>query len=281
MKDMLMLCAVEYHYGAKLKLVHMLPLVNLVLNLVGESNDIVDDYREKVKWDGTSGDVAEKSYFLHLYVYREEWDKANELYNYLVDLDIGPLRSFPIWHTRVFFFAVVAIRNAQKAKLLNRRKWARIAQGHVDSIRTWVLQRKAINLVHKLHILEAMLLTLNRSFPSDKLLQSAFDKAIIPASRAGLFQDSGLAAALAAQCLKDRSLKRRYASIAQQAYLRWGAKGIVRSLHSTSVLHREARFEPTPSFAQGSSLRSIERFTKSAVHLLGSTEALDSTRGSS
>ena len=200
-KDMAMMCAVEWYYGATGKLLHMLQLYQLVLQLVGRSDDAIHDYQDRLNWDGKSGEVASFSYSLHLYVYQEEWDQANEVYDKLIDLDIGPLRSFPIWHSRVFFFIVVEMHRARKTtNLFKRRKWLRIIEKHMELVRMWVLERKAINLVHKLQLLEALAMTTKsrNKYPSDATLEAAFGKAIFPASRAGLFQDAGLAAALAA-----------------------------------------------------------------------------------
>ena len=135
-------------------------------------------------------------------------------------------------------------------------------------IRMWVLNRKAINLVHKLQLLEALILTLNRKHPSDETLEAAFGKVILTASRVGCFQDAGLAAALAATSFKKTSTRLRYASLAQACYVKWGAGGVVKHLLSTQSLHREANEFISSQDRSGGSIhmRSKERFSFSPIY---------------
>jgi hypothetical protein len=249
---------VFFKYKAKLRILHVLPLFQLVLKLIGDNDghDILDmysgramDFRNQLLgrggWDAMGpegrrpGEVAQWSYSLHLYVYCEEWDKATNMYEKIVDLDIGVLRSFPMWHNRVFFMAMVALQNAKQSPWIKRRKWLLAFEKHYGLMRMWVSDRKALNLVHKFQILEVMKLTVDqgRTNPSDALLQTAFDRAIKPALRVGLFQDAALGASLAANAVQDRDAKHRYAALAQHCYKKWGAYGVVRHLRLTSKLH--------------------------------------------
>ena len=255
------------HGRAHLRILHMLPLYQIVLNLTGQSKNILDmyngeamDYRAKIGWKNRDGEIAQWSYSLALYVYCEEWEKANEMYDNLIDKDIGFLRSFPMWHNRVFFFAIVATYNARTSKLLKKRKFTRALEKHMKLFRQWVMERNAINLVHKLQILEAMQLTLLRQYPSDKVLISAFDRAILVASRSGYFHDAGLAASLASRAIRDRDKRVDYASIAIGAYRKWGAQGIIDHLESTSSVYREASRFDGASIRDTGALRSRERF---------------------
>ena len=229
----------------------MLPLYQLVLNLVGQTNNVLDMYhgdamyyRTILGWGGEKGrdgEIAQWSYSLHLYVYCEEWEKATEMYTKLIDVDIAYLKSFPMWHCRIFFFALVAMHNARYSKGLKRVRYMLQVKKHMNHIRTWVVQRKAINLVHKLHLLEAVELTLkHRQYPSDEILINAFNPVIVYASKAGFFQDAALAASLAAQTIQNSVRQLDYACLAQQGYKKWGATGVAKHLEETSQLHSQA-----------------------------------------
>jgi hypothetical protein len=258
----------------------MLPLFQLVLNLTGHTNNILDmyhgeamAYRTKAGWgneNGRPGELAQWSYSLHLYVYCEEWDLANEMYDNLINEDIGFLRSFPLWHGRVFFFALVAMYNAKRSKGLKRHKWNRAIREHMKLVRMWVLGRRAINVVHKLQILEAVQLTLKRPYPSDKSLMAAFDKGILAASRAGFFHDSALGAAHAARAVSDPQKKMDYAILAQQAYEKWGASGVSRHLAENKHLHRQAAEQSDPDVSGKflGALRGKERLQRCSTRIL-------------
>jgi tetratricopeptide (TPR) repeat protein len=257
----------------------MLPLYQVVLNLTGESKNILDmytgeamDYRTKIGWMNRDGEIAQWSYSLSLYVYCQEWEKATEMYNKLIDKDIGFLRSFPMWHNRVFFFAIVAIYNATRVRLLKKRNYTRAIENHIKLIRRWVVERNAINLVHKLQLLEAMQLTLRRRYPSDQILIPAFEKAILVASRSGYFQDAGLAASLAAWAIQDKDKRVDFASVALGAFRKWGAEGVVQHLESTSSLYREASHFNSASMRETGALRSRERFEVSTRNIRGLLE---------
>lgn len=258
----------------------MLPLFQLVMNLTGRTSNILDMYnggamcyRTMIGWGGDkgrSGELAQWSYSLHLYVYCEEWDMANEMYDKLINEDIGFLRSFPIWHCRIFFFALVAMYNAKQAKGWKRYKWTQAIEKHTKLIRMWVLGRKAINMVHKLQLLEAVQLTLKRPYPADEVLVPAFDTAILAASKAGFFQDAALGAAHAARAVKDEDKKMDYAVFAQQAYKKWGASGVARHLAETKDLHREASERSDPRMASKfmGALRGKDRLRTSSTKIL-------------
>lgn len=242
----------------------MLPLFQLVLKLIGD--DLADDdgddtfldmysgramaLRRRIGcgWEnagrkGTSrpGEVAQWSYSLHLFVYCEEWEKATEMYNKIADMDIGALRSFPMWHNRVFFMALVALQSAKSAPWIKKRKWMRAFEKYFGMMQMWVLKRKALNLVHKFQLLEVLKLTVDqgRKNPSDSLLQAAVDRAIFPALRAGQCQDAGLGAALAASAVQNWDAKLRYAALAQHCYGKWGAHGVVKHLRRKYRMHDE------------------------------------------
>lgn len=232
-----------------LRLLHMLPIYQLVLNLTGESENILDmysgkamDFRNQLGWGVSSrdGEEAQWAYSLQLYVYCENWSLAGEMYDKMVKKDPGFLRSFPSWHNRVFFFALIAIHRAKVAPLLKRPLLKREIGKHMALMRLWVQQRKAINLVHKYQLLEAEMLTLKPKYPDDKSLMSAYDKSIQAAVKSGYSQDAGLASALAARALRNPLAQEDYALLAQSSYERWGALGVVQHLREKSEIHKRA-----------------------------------------
>ena len=247
---------IKQDYCQDLRLLHMLPIYQLVLNLTGRSSNVLSmyegkamAYRARLGWEtkGRPGETAQWSYACHLYVYLEEFDKANEMFDLVVPLDPGPLRHFPVWHVRIFFLAIIAIQRAKDSPWTQRGKWKRHINTFLGLMRMWVKERKAINLAHKYMLVEAELLTMQRKYPSDEILTAAYGKAISQASKSGYPQDTGLAAALAARALKNHVDQEYYARLAQKSYSKWGALGVVQHLQQTSEIHRRASLVETSS----------------------------------
>lgn len=253
----------------------MLPIYQLILNLTGQSDNILDmyngkamDFRSKLGWGCPSrdGEVAQWAYSLQLYVYCENWALAGDMYDKLISMDPGVMRGFPAWHSRVFFFALVAIHRMRVASWIKRPILRREVDRHMALMRLWVIKRKAINLVHKLDLLQAELLTLKPKYPDDRTLRNAYGKSIRTAMRAGYPQDAGLASALAARAMNDPSKQEDYALLAQHSYERWGALGLVRHLRETSELHKRAE-NGTISERSSEGFRARRRFCESITSL--------------
>ena len=212
------------------------------------------------------------------------------MYDKVVDLDIGALRHFPLWHVRVFFMALTAINRAREATWTKRRKWRQHVDKHMSLMKLWVTERKAINLVHKYQILQAELMTLARTPPEVSILVAAYDRGIRQAAKSGFVQDAALGAALAARAIKDPLEQDHYAKLAQANYARWGAYGVLRYLQLNSVIHQKATSlvdKCTPSEA-AEGIRSRRRFSVSEKSFngtgnrnqMGSSNSFD-RRGSS
>lgn len=254
----------------------MLPIYQLVLNLTGNSPDILDmyhgkamDHRERLGWGQRSrdGEEAQWAYSLQLYVYCDNWALADEMYNKMVKKDPGFLRGFPLWHVRVVFFALVAIHRVKVAPWYKRAILRREVTKHVSLIQLWVQQRSAINLVHKFNLIQAELLTIKPKLPDDAALRRAYDKAIQAAMKSGYLQDAGLAAHLAAHAVRDPERQEHYVLLAEEAYERWGAGGLVKHLRDCSPLYAKAqRRTESADLSQG--FRSRKRFDASitSVH---------------
>lgn len=221
-----------------------------------------------------------------------------EMYDKLIGKDIGFLRSFPMWHNRVFFFALIAIHRAREAPWLKRFKLKREAEKHVAMVELWVSKRKAINLVPKYHLLRAEMLTIRRNPPADHILANAYDRAIQTSMRSvsftveitiaaissltlhrlflppppiahhqqGYAQDAALAAACAARAIRDAHRREDYALLAQDCYENWGAHGVCRHLRSTSELHLKASVKNLQQ-KETIRLRSRQRFDASITKM--------------
>ena len=113
------------------------------------------------------------------------------------------------------------------------------------------MNQKAINVVHKLQILDAEMQTIEpKKSREDTTLAPLYDKAIASATKAGFLQDAALAAQLASYAVQDERDSREYFRRSCELYQSWGAKGVVdyleRSSDSTSTFHIESS-SPLPS----------------------------------
>jgi predicted ATPase len=219
-----------FEYGHKFFLLINVPIHQCILNLTGQSEDILNldegtatEYREKVGWESRAGEQVQWSYMMQLAVYSEDLEQATAMYEKLEHMPVGVVRSVAFYHTRVFFFALIAIWNA-KAK--GGRRWKRRAHEHFSMVKSWVTKYHAINVVHKLQILEAEVAAMDGNMKDEKL-EKLYDKAIVASTRAGYHQDAGLAANLASHSMADVHKGREYFLRAREAYLCWGARGLV------------------------------------------------------
>jgi hypothetical protein len=258
-----------------MRLLLFLPLHQCLLNLTGQSDDILDlsrgkamDYRAKVGWKGGTGEETEWSQAMQLYVYCEEYQLATNMYDKLVTTELGIMRSFPTSQTRYFFYALIAMHNF---KATGKRKYRCAAQSHITVIQGWVVNQHAINLAHKLQILEAQrLATLKRRSTciaaDDDRLRVAFQKAIVSSTKAGFLQDAALAAHLASQAISDGDHAQYFFEQAKRLYLRWGARGVVehlkkKKMYSHEAFHSNRSMDDASTFRPG--IRCREQFDKS------------------
>lgn len=149
-----------------------------------------------------------------LYIHCHEFSLATTIFERLEASSLGIVRFHAVWHTRVHHFALVAIHNARMT-IVRARKWKRKARKYVEMMRIWVEDCKAINLGHKLKLLEAEILTLSRPYPSDDVLMAAYDEAIVRSARSGFLQDAARAAALASKAVRNKFEKHQYARRSQ------------------------------------------------------------------
>jgi hypothetical protein len=258
-----------FEYGHKFFLLINVPIHQCILNLTGQSEDILSldegtatEYRVKVGWESRAGEQVQWSYTMQLAVYCEDLEQATAMYQRLEHMPVGVVRSVVFYHTRVFFFALIAIWNA-KAK--GDRRWKRRAYEYFSMVKSWVTKYHAINVVHKLQILEAEMAAMDGYIKDEKLVK-LYDKAIISSTRAGYHQDAGLAAHLASRSMVDRHMGREYLIRAREAYLRWGARGLVHYLDESPAFTRSLSLtlarQPNHKM---SGYRGRERFDKTHV----------------
>lgn len=117
-------------------------------------------------------------------------------------------------------------------------------------IRGWVVDKRAINVVYKLMILEAEMMTIEnkkRNKKGDVQLIRAFDKAIVAATKAGFLQDAAVAAHLASRAVADKETSQEYVRRSRELYLCWGAIGVIDYLEAISTASNSQAYSSAES----------------------------------
>ena len=240
-----------------------------VLNLTGRSDNILDlskgiamNLRTKVGRTNSNGDIVEWDFSLMITFYCEEFKLATQAAQKLKKLrgleNLSAVVFFPV---RIFFFILLALRQFK-----DTGKWSyrREAKKYYTLFRKWVVKLGAINLVHKLLILDAEMLSTERKVKSD-MLKTAYDRAIAASSRTGFLQDAALAAHLASLSITDVEDRMEYQFRARNFYLKWGATGVVEYLEASSKFNTippAATTDTSSSILPRPGFRSRERFDK-------------------
>lgn len=251
-------------YGQKLIFLQILPIWQCVLNLTGNSSNVLDvengearDRQHDVGNENGLGQQACWSYAMQLAVYMGNLDVASEMADRLKCLHIGITKAHVFYPARVFFFGLIAI---QKARATGKLKYRQEAAKYIAVVRSWI-KKKAANHVHKLLILEAEYASL---FCKQLSLQKKYDTAISAARKSGYAQDAAIAAQLAASALNNIDQLRVYSDSyllrAHELWLSWGAHAIASKMaedhpqlnltlrsRSGSVYLSKERYDPTIS----------------------------------
>jgi hypothetical protein len=169
----------------------------------------------KQGWEPRHDSRINLDLLLNLYIHCQEFSLAAAVFEKHEKSYVGLMRFHVGWHIRVYNFSLLAIQNAKKRVALSNY-WRKQANKYVSMVRLWVNEHKAINMAHKLALLEAEFLGLQKPYPSDKTLMDAYDNVIVRSARSGFLQDAALAASLASVAVKDEFEKRQYARRAQE-----------------------------------------------------------------
>jgi hypothetical protein len=124
------------------------PLYQCILNLTGQSDDILDmahgeavEYRTRLGWENRTGEHAQWSYNMQLAFYCAEYDVATALAEKVETINAGASRALPLYHARVFFFCLIAIHNAKET---GKRRYRAMAKKYYNVVRGWVVKQRAI-----------------------------------------------------------------------------------------------------------------------------------------
>lgn len=254
----------------KMTVLANVPVYQCILNLTGQSDSILDmshgkamDYRTKLGWEERTGEHAEWSFHMQIAFYCEDYALATTLAEKVEQINPGASGALPLYHARVFFFCLVAIHNAKET---GKRQYRVKAKKYYNVVRGWVVKQRAINVVHKLQIVDAEMLTLEpKKRQTDEALSQAFSKAIAASTKAGFLQDAALAARLASRAIQEKELSREYFRKSCELYRSWGARGVADYLEQ-SARRRRTSFTGSTSGSSSSiraGYRSRERFDKS------------------
>ena len=71
------------------------------------------EYRDKLGWENRTGEHAEWSYGMQIAFYSKDFELATRLANKVESVYTGATRALPVFHTRVFFFCLIATHNAR------------------------------------------------------------------------------------------------------------------------------------------------------------------------
>ena len=232
-------------YNNKFWVLINLPLYQCILNLTGRSRNILDStetmkYRSKLGWEGRTGEETDWSYRMQIAFYSEDFQMATDYANKLMAIAPGQARTFPYYQTRVFFFVLIALWNVKhcpRSSRLRKRKYMMIAKKYYAMVKSWVLKKKAINMAHKLRILDVEMKSTKKTMDKRKLML-AYDEAIASSARCGFLNDAALAAHLASRtplAKEDCRTRHLYFERALELYEGWGATGLLDILSEKSI----------------------------------------------
>ncbi|KAL3935053.1 MAG: hypothetical protein SGBAC_009354 [Bacillariaceae sp.] len=252
---------------------HMtIPLFQMLLNLKGDSEDpcnieVGAAYEmTKVKRNVEDTDRCWefiRSYGMELAIYFGDFEKATGYYEVLKDLDIGFRKASILYHTRVFFFALINIEKYRRTKKMHFKSEA---TKHTNFLRS-IVEQGGVNVNQKFQILQAELNSLSPKDNTEAIRK--YEKAIVLAARTGFLQDSALGNYLCAKfCLSDPDRidsAQRFLAEACEQYISWGATQVATSVkkrHPDYFAEGEWMVSPHPKRG-GGGLRSRTHFRPS------------------
>ena len=260
----------EYHQH--FLFLHNLPLWQCLLCLSGQSDDPCDvgkgeaiEMRKLLVSNTLSlGKEATKSYGMHVAFYMGDIEKATEFYSQVVDFTMSYLaKATSIYLGRVFFFGLICVANAKSGN----KKYKQEAKKHISYIRKLV-ESGALNLVHKLQILDAEIGSLDTTSSDVNGLLRGYEVALVNSTKAGFIQDAALCAYLAGEFCSSNPLElsrcvETYLMKSHELYLTWGATAVAASVRDRHPTVFENKDICTEAGNRSSGLQSRTRFEDS------------------
>jgi hypothetical protein len=251
------------------------PMYQLLLNLQGQSNDPTNiEVGKAIELAGTVPTENEhdvcwefiRAYGMELAFYLGDLEKATNYYNEIKNLHIGYLKATLLFHSRVFFYALISIENYRKTKKVHTKNDAKKYTGFLKNL----VEQGAVNVNHKFQLLQSGLMSLAPKDPS-KVVRK-YERAIALASRTGFLQDSALGNYMCAQfCLSQPELVDSADRFIQEAYKQYQCWGATEVAESVKRRHPEyfPKEEPGTKTRQRKSggLRSRRHFRGSIAHM--------------
>ncbi|CAB9517332.1 Protein tyrosine kinase [Seminavis robusta] len=220
------------------------PLWQCLLNLTGRSQNSasmeegeVIQKRNKMNNHNKIGDQSIKALQMVLSFYFGDLTKATEMADLLQKVKPGIMKASFWYNSRRFFYGLIAIANFRRILCPRQKlKYKLQADKQLKYFRT-VVKQGAINLVHKLQLLEAEMTRANAARmtgPSSATILAKFDDAIVSASRAGFLQDAALANYLCFQFIEDKKehmhMAELYVKRSFELWMSWGAVTVAASM---------------------------------------------------
>ncbi|CAJ1947283.1 unnamed protein product [Cylindrotheca closterium] len=260
----------------QLYLFHMVtPMYQLLLNLQGVSGDPTNI--EKGKAIELAGKVPTESehdvcwefiraYGMELAFYFGDLEKATNYYNEIKNLHIGYLKATLLFHSRVFFYALISIENYRITKKVQTKNDAKKYTGFLKNL----VEQGAVNVNHKFQLLQAGLMSLAPKDPT-KVVRK-YERAIALASRTGFLQDSALGNYLCAQfCLSQPDQVDSASRFIEEAYKQYQSWGAAEVAESVKKRHPECFPKEAPGSRvrqrKSEGLRSRRHFRGSIAHM--------------
>ncbi|CAB9500744.1 Protein tyrosine kinase [Seminavis robusta] len=252
------------------------PLWQCLLNLTGKSADpstmetgTVMERRKAFPAHKKCGVQSIHSFQMIISYYRGDLEKATEMSEKLADCKPGIMGASFWYASRLYHVALIAIANCRKSPTRKGRQEAEKQVKHFKKL----VKKGAINLLHKLQLLQAELMTVdvNPNKPKEvDAVMAMYDSAIVSATRAGFLQDAALANYLCFQFCDTHKvrihLRELYLKRSVEHWIDWGGFDVADSIlerhggdyQSTCVSVREMK--DSSCLNMSNSLRGRSRF---------------------
>ena len=239
LEDLEKFATMMLEYRQSLAFLVITPVWQAVLNLTGSSDDPTNleagmafEKRSLVPNPGKAGEKVMYSFSMQLSFFFGNIDKAGECAEKLKQETKGLTKAMVFYPTRLFFFALIAIAKFRQRHIskLKRAKFRMEAEKYTKTLRSFV-SAGGINIVHKVQLLEAELLSLS---PKEDVqtVQKMYDSAIVSSSRGGFLNDAALANYLCFQFCDDHGEEAAtdYLVRSYNLWIDWDARAVADSL---------------------------------------------------